>query len=331
MNNLDWQLWGTFSVADHLRPRAFVSDVLVYNRLLVPVPEDNDFDGWEMQGWRPGLQRTVLDILNQGGVRVEEIKWDDERREAYQARIKGSKSDMAAGAASDVAMIQGSPPDTPAQYITRMVLVDFRNAERDRAIIRGVPPSPVDIVAAYGNAEEFLTGTGATATAELPASPEDLLGGFVWPFAIPEESSRSDLDLLKRAVEFTSKPQVEAYRQAFHRWRGKVVRDEQSPVEAASELQHEIDAYANWVRNSGHETVVRTACVVLTIGMGVAAALMPVVGLPIVATAAIGAGAAGVPLFGPATSRLFRGRLKSYHPSTSPGALFWEAERFLAS
>jgi hypothetical protein len=331
MDNLDWQLWGTFSVADHLRSRAFVADVLVYNRLLVPVPDDNDFEGWEKQRWRPGLQRTILDVLKQGGVRVEEIKWDAGRREAYQALIKGSKSDMAAGAASDVAAIQHSSPDTPAQWITRMVLVDHGNAERDKAIVRGVPPSPVDIVAAYGSTEEFLTGTGATPTADLPASPDDLLGGFVWPFAVPEESGQSDLDLLKRAVEFTSKPQVEAYRQAFHRWRGKVVRYEQSPVDAASELQHEIDAYANWVRNSGHETVVRTACMVLAIGMGVAAALMPVVGLPIVATAALGAGAAGTPLFGSATSRFFRGQLKSYNASKSPGALFWEAQRFLAS
>ncbi len=30
-------LWGCYSVADHLEPRAFVADLLLYDRLVIPV------------------------------------------------------------------------------------------------------------------------------------------------------------------------------------------------------------------------------------------------------------------------------------------------------
>jgi RNA polymerase sigma factor (sigma-70 family) len=78
---MSWQLRETFSVADHLQPRAFGADDLVYNCLLVPVPDGSDFDGSEKQCWKPALQRTKLDLLKDGGVRVEEIERDATRRE----------------------------------------------------------------------------------------------------------------------------------------------------------------------------------------------------------------------------------------------------------
>lgn len=32
------QIWGTFSVKDHCRPNAFVREVLLFDRLVLPVP-----------------------------------------------------------------------------------------------------------------------------------------------------------------------------------------------------------------------------------------------------------------------------------------------------
>lgn len=39
--------WGCYSVADHLAERAFVADLLLYDRLVVPVPSDDDRERWE--------------------------------------------------------------------------------------------------------------------------------------------------------------------------------------------------------------------------------------------------------------------------------------------
>lgn len=332
MANSDWELWGTFSVADHLRPRPFVADVLVYNRLLIPVPTDDDIDRWDQLGWQPHRQRTILDILRDSDQdRVEEIRWDAELREEFTLRNAHVRAGLAAEAAREVADIQCrrfADPDAPPQGITRKVLADRRSEQRDHSIVRGVPLSPVDIVAAYESLDEFSTDTGAVETAEVHASPDDLLGGFVWPFAVPEESERSDLDLLKRAVEYVHQPQVEGYRQAFHRWRGRVVRQGKSPREAAIELQEAIDSYENWVNDNRRRVVARSACFVVAVGLGVAGALMDAFGLG-TAGAGMQAGAAGMPMLGPITSRFFRGRLTSYDPSQSPGALFWEAKKGL--
>jgi len=45
---VDPEFWGTFSVADHRRRRAFVADVLLYDRVAIPVPDGAD----EVERWR---------------------------------------------------------------------------------------------------------------------------------------------------------------------------------------------------------------------------------------------------------------------------------------
>ena len=296
----------------------------------VPVPPDDAVDAWERGGWQPGRKRIILDILKDGDrSRVEEIPWGPERREEYRSQISRIKSDLAAGAAVDVPMIQSFlpvGPDTLQQLATRAALVDYRSEQRDRAIIAGIPPSPVDIVAAYGSEEEFTGETGAR-PADDPASPVDLLGAFAWPFAVPADIGGADLDTLKQAVEYANQPQVQQYRQAFHRWRGKMVREGKSPADAAKDLQHEIDVYASWARTRGQAQIIRRACVVAAVGAGVAAAVLPVIGLPI-AAAVVGTAAVGTPFFGEAVTKHFRGRLKTYDLTRSPGALFWEAQHF---
>ncbi|HEX2746014.1 MAG TPA: hypothetical protein VHN16_16650 [Streptosporangiaceae bacterium] len=49
------QIWGCYSVADHLERRAFVADLLLYDRLVVPTPSADDLDRWDKQ-WDPALQ-----------------------------------------------------------------------------------------------------------------------------------------------------------------------------------------------------------------------------------------------------------------------------------
>jgi hypothetical protein len=36
------EVWATYSVRDHLAPKAFVADVMLYDRLVIPVPAEND-------------------------------------------------------------------------------------------------------------------------------------------------------------------------------------------------------------------------------------------------------------------------------------------------
>jgi hypothetical protein len=67
--------WGTFSVADHLRPRAFVADVLLYDRLVVPYPptaEERARWSERERQWRPDLLDAKLDLLPEEMVIIEQ-------------------------------------------------------------------------------------------------------------------------------------------------------------------------------------------------------------------------------------------------------------------
>ena len=82
-----FQVWGTFSVRDHLQPWAFVAEVLIYDRLVVPVPPEGDDDEeqrWVTERWDPARQRALLEILGDLAVQVE---WDADRRRQWGAEF----------------------------------------------------------------------------------------------------------------------------------------------------------------------------------------------------------------------------------------------------
>lgn len=54
------QTWGTSSVTDHLGPRAFVTDVILYDRLVIPVPDAKERKRWADIGRRPDVLTTSL-------------------------------------------------------------------------------------------------------------------------------------------------------------------------------------------------------------------------------------------------------------------------------
>src|SRR5579864_5601280 len=84
--------WGTFSVKDHKADAPFVSDVLLYDRLVIPVPASTKEEAyWNSQGWEPHGLRDCLDIL---GVKTDKtdglalmVPWDDSKRARFRSRM----------------------------------------------------------------------------------------------------------------------------------------------------------------------------------------------------------------------------------------------------
>ena len=77
------QLWGTYSVADHCTAFPFVADMVLYDRLIVPVPPDGDEDEWNRwagKKWNPGRQRTLLAEL---GDYVRRVPWTADLRRKW--------------------------------------------------------------------------------------------------------------------------------------------------------------------------------------------------------------------------------------------------------
>lgn len=82
------QQWGTFSVRDHLKPRAFVAEVLLFDKLVIPrpatqkemnaegrgEPSEDQVIRWRRNQWDPDHQRDLLDILGEEGLAIE-LPW----------------------------------------------------------------------------------------------------------------------------------------------------------------------------------------------------------------------------------------------------------------
>src|ERR1700722_3405801 len=77
---MPFETWGTFSVTDHLGPRAFVADVVLYDRLVIPVPDVEERKRWTDLGRRPDVLDRKLDILEEladrpGDSLVQRLDW----------------------------------------------------------------------------------------------------------------------------------------------------------------------------------------------------------------------------------------------------------------
>lgn len=290
-------LWGTFSVADHLRHRAFVADVLLYDRLVVPVPEnDGEMERWLGLGRNPQRQQNLLAIMGELAVPVP---WSIERHSQWASRYMtvappgteaSVRDDMAQAVAFDVRNvtaarreIDNAPPatvnpDDPGYLMTRMVLADEFGSRKDQALVARIPRlDEVEAVVAYGSYDAFASERGTLADA--PASGSQPVFKFSWSFFVPEDSQRSDDDLLRAAVDLAHTDEVARWRAAVQRWRRDSVLRGQSDEQALRDMEALIEEYAHAARRRRINVALRWGFAVAAAVGGAAAVLVPPVGL----------------------------------------------------
>ena len=98
---MEVELWGTFAVNDHCRLNAFAREVLLFDRLVVPVPATGqERDRWRRpnpasprETWDPDRLDTLLGILGSqrhegqnGGRLAWEADWDESRWKYEKSR-----------------------------------------------------------------------------------------------------------------------------------------------------------------------------------------------------------------------------------------------------
>jgi len=83
--------WGALSVADHNDLPALVANVMLYDRLVMPMyteADDRDEQAyWQAHQWHPELQAKRRQQL---GELVIECAWDQQRRQSYQSRYQAA-------------------------------------------------------------------------------------------------------------------------------------------------------------------------------------------------------------------------------------------------
>ena len=104
--------WGTFSVDDHNHTEKLIEDVLLYDRLVFPVPPDEgEKKRWRSEGWQPDVQEERLADLGDRAIRVP---WDRFRRDQFADRM------AAVRAISDDS--ETTIPNSTAFQMTRRIL-----------------------------------------------------------------------------------------------------------------------------------------------------------------------------------------------------------------
>jgi hypothetical protein len=129
------ELWGTFSVRDHLRNRPFVTEVLLYDRLMIPRPptaEEEEIEpgektqgtGWPKE-WEPNKLRELLNILREKDLAVE-LPWGKQARQDWSNLYHGhnlddlgaKRTELVEAAKHEIEMAKVNVPDHAAYIAT---------------------------------------------------------------------------------------------------------------------------------------------------------------------------------------------------------------------
>lgn len=82
--------WGTFSVEDHKFIGPLVSDILCFDKLVFPYPENKEERGyWQEKGWDPD---ALDERLMQLGDLAQPFKWGEAQRTTFSERFAKSRA-----------------------------------------------------------------------------------------------------------------------------------------------------------------------------------------------------------------------------------------------
>ena len=227
---------GGFSVKDHIDAAALAADVLLYDRLLLPVPPDkSEEERWEKENWKPALQKQRLDIL---GELAEQIKWNEDRQQMYRAEM-------------DKLREQGLHVN--GYQLTGLMLARERAAD------------VVDVVAAYHSEYAFHEDYPEENDRTKQAYVAYLLGQR---FAVPKGDPE---DALKKAVQLAKDTEFKAHRAAMYEWQGTMIAQKKPALEAVQHMDRLLKNYNACVEKAVKNVYYKFAFTVAGIALGLAA------------------------------------------------------------
>ncbi|MDN3918843.1 hypothetical protein [Roseateles violae] len=213
--------WGSLSVRDHLDTADLVANVLLYDRLVMPVMSSHDERDerayWIAQGWDPDLQRKRLDQLEELAICRP---WNAERRAMFKTRLELLNAER-----EDARHID-------AFAMTRAMLalepIKEKLADVDH----------VEVIAAYNSAAAATQDFGiAPAGANL--SQQALL--LTRRLALPALDDAEDN--LRLAMELSRDKSFRAKRAALFEWQEQMVEKGLAPEAAVGLLVKLTDQY----------------------------------------------------------------------------------------
>lgn len=211
------ELWGTFAVNDHCRANAFARELLLFDRLVIPVPAtDAERARWRQpnpnmpgEGWDPERLDRIRALLGSqhhegadGARLVWEAPWDDNRwRNALSRRE-----------------VAETITSMDAFWGTRQIL-----ATDDEL------PGVIEAVAAFPSEVECRDELRPEAGPSREEPAAQALIALARPFLIPSGDEGHDFRPLREAMELVRDPDFRRARTAYHEWMREFVGPLQTP------------------------------------------------------------------------------------------------------
>jgi hypothetical protein len=269
-------------VADHLEHRAFVADLLLYDRLVIPVPTADDIARWE-EHWDPERQARLLEIL--GGF-AEPLKWDFWLRRQFNREWSARRyAENLNGMNALVAKLDHERPDyyktsygVIVNHMTNQVLKEQGNM---RAIAVYAQPDRFDRDWELTGTPPFIRrvlhvrpGALREATGSVPQDQHRLAKVVINRLIVPDEG-KTDEEVLKRTVDLMSRAEVPKRRAAFHELLASLTTEGLRDETIVGEIEDLLNAFNESIRRHSAAWRMRVAVQFVTTGMGVAALWAP--------------------------------------------------------
>jgi hypothetical protein len=222
--------WGAFSVKDHIDAAALAADVLLYDKLRLPVPDNaKEVGRWEREGWEPGLQRKRLDVL---GDLAEPLQWNENRQQIW---------------AQEMQRLREKGLKVNGFQVTSMVLAGELN-----------------LVSAYQSLAAFRADYPEETDPDQEAQTAFLMGQrFAVPKGDPEKA-------LQKAVHLAKTPEFKEHRLAIYDWQEQIVEKKIPPKDAVAQMDEMLTKYNAIVEKAVKHVYWKYAFTVAGIGLSLA-------------------------------------------------------------
>ena len=287
------RLWGCYSVRDHKEPRAFVADLLLYDRLVVPVPAEKDLGQWTDRGWEPKRQGRLLEAADPF---IERVVWDDDLREQFSDRFS------AAVAAAEVDSIGRRAAGIDAWELTRQMISEQIRGD----VLDNAPDGDVRAVSVYAKPDRFdrewrvdavfpfvhrerVVTPGHLREMREPAAAglQELAHLVVTRLVVPDDG-RDDVEVLRKTVSLLKREDVSARRAEFQAVLGRFYAEGLKDETMVGEIEDLLIAYNAELRKNANKTKARAAIQMATFAESAAALWAPPVALAVGPTTAAG-------------------------------------------
>lgn len=255
------QWWGSLSVSDHVKRRALVAQVLLFDRLLVPVPPDDDVEEgrrWADNNWMPKRQRRFLDILGTGPREDDlavPVPWTKAKRDRFHEltrrgadslSVRREQADLVSGLQFDATQLRPDAFMETRRFLTR----EYDSREDD--YVKALPRVWVEkVMPAYASYQSADTMLGFRSGADPGRAAVEVLG---WELFVPERSDWSDDRTLEAAAKLARSDDYRLERESFRDyWRGEIAKGV-PPAVAAAELARRADRINKIVRAKARRT-----------------------------------------------------------------------------